>query len=181
MNREERAPEKADSGWRLKLGAVLFGLSILLPILGIPAVMALGLSARMSASVSGVILVAAEVMGLLAIAVLGKPGYRYIKSRVLGFLKRYGPPRKVSRLRYNVGLVMFSVPILFGWVSIYAAELIPGFARDPFPYAVGGDILLVAGLLVLGGNFWDKIRSLFLYDAEVRFARTAYGDEENPS
>jgi hypothetical protein len=180
MSGEECAPEKADSGWRLKLGAVLFGLSILLPILGIPVVTAFGLSAGMIASVSGVILVAAEVIGLLAIAVMGKPGYTYIKSRVFGFLKQYGPPRKVSRLRYNIGLVMFSVPILFGWVSIYAAELIPGFTRHPLPYAIGGDILLVAGLVMLGGNFWDKIRSLFVYDADVRFAQTASGDQEDP-
>ena len=135
----------------------------------------------MTASVSGVMLVAAEVIGLLAIAVMGKPGYTYIKGRVFGFLKRYGPPQKVSRLRYNVGLVMFSVPILFGWVSIYAAELIPGFKCHPLPYAIGGDILLVASLFVLGGDFWDKIRSLFLYDAEACFTQTASGDQENPS
>ena len=181
MSREERAPTQPDLGWRLKLGAALFGLSIALPVAGVPVVTALGLSVGMTASVSGVILVAAEVIGLLAIAVMGKPGYTYIKSRVFGFLKRYGPPRKVSRLRYHVGLVMFSVPILFGWVSIYAAALIPGFRHDPLPYAIGGDILLVAGLFVLGGNFWDKVRSLFNYDAEARFTQTASGDRDDPS
>jgi hypothetical protein len=112
---------------------------------------------------------------------MGKPGYTYIKSRVFEFLRRYGPPQKVSHFRYNIGLVMFSAPILFGWVSIYTAELIPGFTRDPYLYAIGGDILLVAGLFVLGGDFWDKIRSLFLYDAEVRFIQSASGDQENPS
>ena len=67
-------------------------------------------------------------------------------------------------------LVMFSVPVLFGWVSVYAAELIPAFTRTPFRYALGGDLLLLASLFVLGGNFWDKLRSLFVYDAEVRFS-----------
>ena len=38
-------------------------------------------------------------------------------------------------------------------------------------YAIGGDILLVTSLFVLGGNFWDKIRSLFIYGAAVRFAQ----------
>jgi hypothetical protein len=180
MGGEVSAPEKPDGGWRLKLGVALFGLSILLPVAGVPVVTALGLSAGMTASVSGVILVAAEVIGLLAIAVMGKPGYTYIKSRVLGFVRRYGPPRKVSRLRYNIGLVMFSVPILFGWLSIYTADLIPGFRRDPLPHAIAGDILLLAGLFVLGGDFWDKIRSLFVYDAEARFTQTAPGDQENP-
>lgn len=75
----------------------------------------------------------------------------------------------MSRLRYTIGSVMFSVPILFGWVSVYIPELVPGFTLTPLPYALGGDLLLLASLIVLGGNFWDKIRALFIYDAEVRF------------
>jgi hypothetical protein len=86
--------------------------------------------------------------------------------------KQYGPLNKVSRLRYQIGLVMFCVPILFGWLSIYTAGYIPAFAQNPFPYALGRDLLLLAGLLVLGGDFWDKIRSLFIHNAEVRFAQT---------
>ena len=31
--------------------------------------------------------------------------------------------------------------------------------------------LLLASLFVLGGDFWDKVRSLFIHDAEVRFAQ----------
>lgn len=40
---------------------------------------------------------------------LGNPDrlYALIKKKVLGFLKQYGPPNKVSRLRYRIGLVMF--------------------------------------------------------------------------
>ena len=66
---------------------------------------------------------------------------------------------------------MFTVSILFGWVSLYTAELIPGFIRSLLPYALGGDFLLLASLFVLCGNFWDKIRALFVYDAEVRFSQ----------
>ena len=54
--------EKPAAGWRLKLGAALFGLSILLPVIGVPLVTALGLSATMTASVSGALLVGAEVL-----------------------------------------------------------------------------------------------------------------------
>jgi hypothetical protein len=162
--------EKPVFGWRLKLGTALFGLSIVLPLVGVPLVTALGLSAKTTASVSGVLLMGAEVLGLCGVAVMGKSGYAYIKNRVLGFLKRHGPPKQVSRLRYTIGLVMFSLPILFGWLSPYAAKLIPAFTRTPFPYALGGDLLLLVSLFVLGGNFWDKLRSLFVYDAEVRFA-----------
>ena len=170
MSGHTSTAEKPALDWRLKLGAGLFGLSIVLPLVGVPLVTALGLSAARTATVSGVLLMGAEVLGLCAVAVMGKSGYAYIKNRVLGFLKRHGPPKQVSRLRYTIGLVMFSVPVLFGWVSVYAAELIPAFTRTPFRYALGGDLLLLASLFVLGGNFWDKLRSLFVYDAEVRFA-----------
>jgi hypothetical protein len=170
MSKHTNPSENQAAGWRLKLGAVVFALSIVLLVAGLPLVAALGLSAGMTASVSGGLLLSSEVLGLAAIAVMGKSGYAYIKNRIFGVLKRYGPPKKVSRLRYRIGLVMFCVPILFGWLSPYVSEWIPGFSSYPLPYGLGGDLLLVASLFVLGGDFWDKIRSLFLYDAEVRFA-----------
>ena len=158
------------AGWRLKSGVALFIISIAAPLIGIPIVTSLGVSAAITASVSGVLLVGAEIMGILAVVVMGKEGYAFIKNRVFGFLKQYGPPQKVSRHRYRLGLVIFSLPILFGWMSIYAGQLIPGFTDNPLPFALCGDILLLASLFVLGGNFWDKIRALFIYDSAVHFA-----------
>ena len=154
-------------GWRLKLGISMFALSILLPVAGIPLVASLGLSGTMTTSVSGALLVGAEVLGILAIAVMGKPGFLYIKSRVSGLLRQYGPPREVSRARYNTGLVMFTLPILFGWVSIYVADYIPLFDENILAYAIGGDLLFLASLFVLGGDFWDKIRALFVHSDKV--------------
>jgi hypothetical protein len=169
MGEQINVPDKSAAGWRLKLGVIIFLLSIIAPLAGIPAVAALDLSVTMKTTVSGVLLIGAEVLGILAIAVMGKQGYLYIKSRFFGFLKRYSPPDEVSRSRYNVGLVMFCIPILFGWISIYAADYIPGFSQNPLPYAIGGDLLLLVSLFVLGGDFWDKIRALFVYDVEVHF------------
>lgn len=63
---------------------------------------------------------------------------------------------------------MFFVFIILGWVTPYTADLIPGLEANLLAYGLGGDLLLLASLFVLGGNFWDKIRSLFVYDAEVR-------------
>lgn len=169
MSGQADLSESPAAGWRFKLGAGVFGLSILLPLAGVPLVTTLGLSTGVSASVTGGLLLSAEVLGLAAIAVLGKSGYAHIKSRVFGFLKRYGPPRKVGRLRYRVGLVMFCVPVLFGWLSPYAVMWVPALSNHPLPFAVGGDILIVSSLFVLGGDFWDKVRSLLVHDAEVRY------------
>jgi len=175
MGASEDTSKQPAAGWRLKSGVALFILSIAIPLIGIPVVTALGVSVTITATLSGALLVGAEVMGIVAIAVMGKDGYAYIKTRVFGFLKQYGPPREVSRFRYTLGLVMFTVPILFGWVSIYAAQLIPGFTENPLPFALGGDILLLASLFMLGGDFWDKIRALFIYDSGVHFTQKQAG------
>ncbi len=159
-------------GWRLRLGVSLFGLSILLPVLGVPLVAAMGLPTATVATISGVMLAGAEVLGLVAVAIMGKSGYAYIKNRVFGFLKQYGPPAEVSRTRYTIGLVMFTVPIVFGWLAPYAADLIPGYPGNEFTYAIIGDLLLLVSLFVLGGDFWDKLRALFTGGAKVVFPKT---------
>ena len=167
--------EHPAAGWRLQLGVALFVLSIVLPLAGVPVVASLGLSAGVTATVSGSLLVSGEVLGVAAVAVMGKSGYVYLKNRIFGFLKRVGPPREVSRRRYTVGLVMFCVPILFAWASPYASRWIPGGTTHTLPFALGGDLLLLTSLFVLGGNFWDKIRSLFLYDAKACFSAPSDG------
>lgn len=165
--------ETTAGGWRLKLSATLFGLSIVLPLIAVPIVAALDLSKTMIASFSGGLLLAGELMGVAAVAVVGKSGYALIKKKVFGFLKKFGPPNKVSRLRYRIGLVMFVSPIVFGWGSIYVAGYLPAFTSSPFPYAFGGDLLLISSLFVLGGDFWDKIRALFIHDAEVHYSQAS--------
>lgn len=167
MNDQESTAEQPAADWRVKLGVAVFALSIIFPVAGIPAVASLDLSGTITASLSGALLIVAEVLGVVAVAIMGKPGYLFVKSRVFGFVQQYGPPKQVSRRRYNIGLVLFCVPILFGWLSIYLFDLIPGFADYPLPYAVCGDLVLLASLFVLGGDFWAKIRALFVYSDKV--------------
>jgi len=68
---------------------------------------------------------------------------------------------------------MFMLPVLFAWISIYVPHLIPGFAAHRIAFAVTGDVMLFASLLVLGGDFWDKLRALFMHGARVRFPEAA--------
>ena len=62
---------------------------------------------------------------------------------------------------------MFATPLVFGWASPYIAHYIPGFADGRLIYAIVFDLLLLTSLFVLGGDFWDKLRSLFKYNAYV--------------
>jgi hypothetical protein len=169
MNEQASSSEQIIFGWRLKVGIALFALSIILPLAGIPAVAALGLSTTLTATISGALLVSAEILGIFSIGVMGKPGFTYIKTRVSNFFKRYGPPARVSSVRYRIGLVMFCLPILFAWISVYISGVVPVLESNPVIWALSGDILLVISLFVLGGDFWDKIRALFVHDARANF------------
>ena len=170
MDHPDSETGKADppAGWRIKTGAAVFALSILAPVAGIPLVTGFGLSGEVVASISGVLLVTGEVLGLAAVAIMGKPGYEYVRSLLFGALRRFGPPATVSRLRYRVGLVMFCIPVLFGWIAPYLSTLV-NLQDRMVAYAIVGDVMLLASLFVLGGDFWDKLRSLFclLYTSDA--------------
>ena len=62
---------------------------------------------------------------------------------------------------------MFTTPMVAGWLYPYVQNLIPEIASNAVPYAVAGDILVVVSLFVLGGDFWDEIRGLFVYSDKV--------------
>ena len=166
-------PDAPAVGWRLKLGIGLLALSIILPVAGVPLVALVGLSAGRVATISGALLAGAEVIGVVAVAVMGKSGYAYIKNHVFRFLKQHGPPAEVGRTRYTVGLVMFAVPFIFGWLAPYANNLIPGYPGNEFAYAIIGDVLLLSSLFILGGDFWDKLRALFVHGAKALFPQSA--------
>jgi len=166
MSEQDESAVQPVSGWRLKLGVVLFVLSIIVPVAGIPFVAALDFSVTMKSTVSGFMLAGAEVLGLVAIAVMGKPGFIYIKGKMWGILKRYAPPDRVSRTRYTIGLVMFCLPLVFGWISIYVVDYFPWLLQNQVPLAMASDGLFLVSLFVLGGDFWDKIRALFVFDME---------------
>jgi hypothetical protein len=128
-----------------------------MPLLGVPK--------TTMAAVSGALLIGAELMLLAGAAVAGKDGYAYIKKTVFGFIKSHGPAEHVSRTRYRIGLVLFILPILLGWATPYFGNYMPGFNEHTMIFAIVGDVVLATSLFVLGGEFWDKLRSLFMHSA----------------
>lgn len=167
--RKEKATEPQKPAWNVTLGIGLFAFSIILPLAGIPIVAAIELSATAAASTVALLLGLAEVCGLAAIAVMGKNGYAYLKGKLSRFIKSYAPPQEVSKLRYSIGLTMFCIPIIIGWIAPYLFALFPSFAPSNFTWAIVGDALFLASLFVLGGNFWDKLNSLFVHNAHATF------------
>ena len=167
MNPETAQPTAPPPGWRFRIGLALFVLSFLSP-LAIPLVTLLSLPLAWKVTVSGFLLVGVpEVLALLAVAFLGKAGFSYLKGKFFAIFKKYALPREVSRRRYRLGVVMFIVPPLLGWVGAYVAHLIPAYVEHRFAVNFAGDLIWLSSLFVLGSDFWDKVRALFIYRAKA--------------
>ena len=112
-------------------------------------------ASSLPSSVAAIVVFVGPKIGVLgAIAIMGKPGFTYLKKLVFGYLK---PPAEVSPARHGIGTVMFVAALLLGLLE-----------RSGFrSYSVVVDLLLVASVFVLGGNFWDKMRALFIREAKV--------------
>jgi hypothetical protein len=152
---------------KLRFGAVILVVGFLSPLL-IPLVLASNWSATTKSVISGLLAFGIpELFMLLAIIVMGKPGYEYLKGKVGKYLKRYLPPDQVSKGRYKLGLILFSIPVLVGVLQPYLAHFIPLFEGSPLWFHFGLDMIFVIGIFVLGGDFWDKLSGLFKYKARV--------------
>ena len=157
------------AGWRFRLGLIILVVGWLTPLL-IPLVTRSSLSTEWKTVISGLLAVGIpEAFTIAAVAIMGKAGYNMIKERFFSVLKKYGPPDRVSLARYRTGLVMFVLPIFFGWLLPYVYHRIPGYETHRFVVSLIGDLIFVASLFVLGGDFWDKIRALFNHKAKVLF------------
>ncbi len=134
----------------------------------IPLVAASGLSTELKATLSGLLAIGIPEIGILiAVAIMGKPGYYGMRRRIFAMFKRYGPPKAVSLTRYRIGLVMFVGPMLFGWLDPYALHFITAYEMRELYVAVIGDVIFVLSFIVLGGDFWDKVHALFVHGAKA--------------
>lgn len=164
--RDQTAPPKS----RLVFGGLIFILSQLTVLL-IPLVAISPLPKTWKTLLSGLLVFGIpDLMIVISIAILGKQGFRYLRSKVTGTLKRYLFPETVTPFRYYIGLTLFILPLILGWIIPYFPTLVPNYESHRFILSFIGDVMLIISFLVLGGNFWDKIRSLFIPSAKVHFS-----------
>ncbi len=151
--------------WRFKLGLAVLITGFLSPLL-IPVVTAFNLSSEWKTLIIGALAVGIpEIFTLVAVAIMGKAGFNKIKAFIFGVLKKHSPPDKVSRTRYRIGLIMFCIPIIFGWSAPYFTSIIPGYESYRLTVDITLDALFILSFFILGGDFWDKLRSLFVHNA----------------
>ena len=163
--RDERV--SAISKSRMIWGGLILIIGFMSPLL-IPLLKFFDIPEPWKIAIGGLLLVGIpEVFMLIAIAVMGKSGFESLKNWLLRLLRRYGPRDHVGVIRYRIGLAMFISPVLVGLLSPYVGDLLPLYAERELQIAIAFDVIFVSSLFVLGGDFWDKFRGLFIHGAKV--------------
>ncbi|WP_275782504.1 transporter suffix domain-containing protein [Pararhizobium gei] len=157
--------------WRFKLGIALVCLAIAM-WLCVPIAASAGVPSTRIAAITGVIFIVNKVLLLLVIAVMGKAGFQQLKSKIFGVF-RLSPSTEISKARYTLGLVMFCLPLVSAWLEPYVDAIAPGLRPNLWQLQLLGDLMFIASFFVLGGNFWEKIRALFVRSARVVYASSA--------
>jgi hypothetical protein len=162
----ENAPAPASSQWRFALGIASFIAAFAVHLITLAAV-GVGASPAIVSAIGAINFVLNKVLLIASAAFLGRTGFDQLKGMIFGAFRRYAYPDQVSAFRYRLGLILLVVPIVLAWIAPYVAELAPSIGRNTVRDGVIADIVLIIGLVMLGGDFWDKLRALFIRDAKA--------------
>lgn len=163
---ETQVDALASGSWRFRAGFGVFVLAYAAWVL-VPLAAFSGASATDIATLTGGIVVTNKIMLLACIAIMGKPGFQRLKAVVLHQIRQLSPGNTVGPARHVIGLVMFCLPLVSAMLEPYVDAIWPGLRPKMWEAQLLGDLMLVAGIFVLGGEFWNKIRALFIRTTRV--------------
>jgi len=142
----------------------------------------LGLPVATEIALSGLLVFGLpQLLTVVAIAIVGKSGFHYLKDKLFGAAKRFGPAVHVSRLRYRIGLVMLFLPLAVALVEPYIALLVVPELLPHWLYGAVNDTLFLTSFFVLGGEFWEKVKALFIYEARAVLPAVAANGNPRPA
>jgi hypothetical protein len=163
---QEASVVQTVSKTKFMIGGVLFVGGFLSPLL-LPLVTSSDLPGNWKAILStGLVAGLPEVGMLLAVAVLGKQGFAQLKEMFFSRFRKITEPAAVSLTRYRIGLFMFFIPLLTGWLQPYLVHFFPAFASDNMLPFILMDLVFASSFIVLGAGFWEKIHSLFIHNID---------------
>ncbi len=117
----------------------------------------------------GIFWLTAPALKITSVAILGKPSYLYIKSIFRHHFVRVIKPYHGSRIRYNIGLFLFCLPLIPTYIMAYAPQFFSASSYLRLILNISFDVIFITSLFVLGGDFWDKLKALFSFSAKVNF------------
>ncbi|WP_347900721.1 transporter suffix domain-containing protein [Pseudomonas purpurea] len=168
MNTTPGIVEPHSAGWRFKLGIAMLCL-IPLSWLMVPIAAAADVPGQKVAALTGILFISNKILLILVIAIMGKSGFQQLKRSLFGYMSALVPTAEfeVGPTRHRIGLVMFCLPLISSFLEPYVDSIWPGLRPNLWQAQFLGDAMLVGSFFVLGGNFWEKVRALFIRTARV--------------
>lgn len=171
--------QQGASSWRYKAGLSLFVLGHLV-LLGGVVIPALGLAGESAIALAGGMVVSGEVIAMTSIVFLGKAGFIELKNKIGGAAKStFTAP--IGPVRHSVGIFLFLLNFIVLYFVVYAtwASLSQAAPDAPPPQVWGlnleqqwdlifgaflaGEVAFVISLWVLGADWWERFRNLFIW------------------
>lgn len=153
---------------RLFFGVILLVVGLVLPF-GVYPVAKSDWPVTVKTAVGGILFFGFEIMAIPAAAVMGKDNFERIARKVKDLLKSLKPSGNIGKVRHSIGLVLFVLPILPTYIMAYIPSWLPDSSPGRLWVNLCADAVFLAGLFVLGGDFWDKLRALFVREARAVF------------
>ena len=154
--------------WKYYLGLSLIVYS-LLPIIIVAILPFMGMTLAQSGAFAVVFLASGEIAFLCAAALLGKEFLAALKKKVMALFKRTHEPRPVSQNWHRFGVTLLAASTLpYYAVMIYLLFFSHREAEINFLAwtLVAGEAAFIAGLFILGGQFWERLKHLFQWLGE---------------
>jgi hypothetical protein len=154
--------------WKFYTGVTFLILSCILPLIGL-AIPFFDIHPVISVPVAGFLMLGGpEIMIIIAASFLGKNAYHYYRNKFLKFFKRKKPikPHVISATRYYVGLSLFFGSLIPMYLNGYAPQIMPKNELGKYLFLVSADLVFVISFFVLGADFWEKYKSLFIWQTK---------------
>ena len=146
--------------WKSYLGFICLCLSFLFPILGFVTPF-LGLPISLTSIMVGIFTFGVpEVMIALAVIFLGKETLLNYRTKFFKLFKRSKPWKPVSKFRYYFELGS-PIPL---YLNAYGSDWLPSNDMVRYRIFIGGDLAFLLSFFILGPNFWEKFKNLFLWN-----------------
>lgn len=168
--------------WRYRVGLalIIIGHAVLLCAMALPML-------EFGIGLAGTLVVVGEGTCVLSIVFLGKDGFLEIKQRIVR-TAREGFVTPVGRARFRAGIALLALSTVALFVVEMlalqhvlratphgAAPTVLGIApaalgRLVLYLIVSGELAFIAAIYVLGADWWDRLRALFVWrnPAETR-------------
>jgi len=157
------ATSSINKDWKFYLGMFFLCLAFILPLFGL-LIPLFEFPTAISAILIGLFTLGGpELMMVLAVICLGKKILQIFKKKFCRFFKQKEVVRSRSKFRHYFGLFLLfgsGVPL---YLSAYFHDLFPDEGYMRHLVLVGADVVFILSFFILGEDFWENFKNLFIW------------------